>query len=158
MWALLKMALPGGKLFVPALVAFAIATAGTVLFVKGKNYCEAKVTEARLKAEVEYREKADRLTSEHNQVVLNLRVQVADLTREVSDYVPDLAVCDYTRGAVRVLNNGRTGLPEAAGLTDAEAATPSTITQRAATAQWIRDAIQCREQRDQLIKLQEWYQ
>ena len=158
MWGILKMILPGGKFFAPALVAFACATAGSVLFFKGVNYCRAQVAEARLEAEIQAREKADRLTSEHAQVVTGLRVRLAKLTREISDHVQDNPVCDYSRGAVRLLNDARTGLSGAAGLPPDHAAAPSTITQPAATEWWIRDATQCREQRDQLIKLIEWHQ
>lgn len=103
-------------------------------------------------------------SEQREQVIINLlsrnqelENEVRILSEDVVEVVPDNPVCDYNRAAIGVLNEARTGVPDASRNSASAATTASTITQQAATEQWIRDAAQYRKCREQIIMLKAWY-
>ncbi len=67
------------------------------------------------------------------------------IIQEGLTHASDNPLCNLTRGTVSVLNFARTGLPDAAALTDEEKQTPSSLTQRANAAAHAECALQYRE-------------
>jgi len=63
----------------------------------------------------------------------------------VTEYVKDNIECNLTVGAVWLLDNSRTGLPNATTRTDEGLSEPSTITQRQQVESCARDGIQYRQ-------------
>lgn len=72
------------------------------------------------------------------QLETNRRLTVK-LQQEGDKHVKDNIDCNYTRGAIGLLNYSYTGLPDPAAVTDEEKASTSTITQRAALKRHLAD-------------------
>ena len=119
--------------------------------------CEDQAIRELLTAEQEAREREAEINRIHIAKIKQLQKQLRTLSANVETVVPDKPDCDFSRGAVSLLNEARTGMPDPTGDTTGAATSPSTVTQQTATKRWIEDALQCREQREQLLQLIEWH-
>lgn len=105
----------------------------------------ASATEETLRAHYQ-----DLLRIERNRVTI----------REVTEYVPDNRACDLSRGAERMLNQHRQGVPDATGGT-VEGSRPATDAPRVSQRQHVLAHIDLADRftrcRQQLIRLNEWW-
>ena len=129
--------------------------AGTVIFMKGKAYCENQVKAAVIEAQEAARVKTDQLTSKHIKSTRKLTKRINKLLGELN--VSDNPVCDVSDDTIRVLDTIR-GVPEAAGVdAGADAEFSTYLTQRDAFRQWGKDAEAYRLCQERVAAFIEWH-
>jgi len=108
----------------------------------------------------------DKQKESHNKTVRNIesvhkiKLKIAEdnvRIEKVIEYVEDNRKCDLTAGAVRLLDNSRTGLPDTAAIVNEELQQPAAITQRQQIESCARDGIQYRELKADYDGLRQWY-
>lgn len=131
---------------IAAMIGASASAVGTVWVMKNGevralNGKIAEMNAARERIEAQNFEVVTRYTQDTEQQ----RRKISKLQGEINANVKDISVCNYSIGAVRLLNSAYAGLPGGSTITNAKAATTSTITGRKIIERHIWDVGQYNE-------------